>query len=267
MVYWGCGTRRNRLAWAWVLALGGAGVALFSMGAAKLDACKYISLVLGSEGSTCSFSPKSMMLAGAALIVAALPPLLFFSGCAAAPLGAVGARGTEQQQSDITVVRQGANGAALTYKYDAAGRLVSAPGRLAEEGAERAAAARRGACGLSASGVAVSASWGRASPKLCETYVPRVWDSSSCYVDASPRGAAPAKQAPPHPHPHPHPHRCSADDAGAQQHGGVVPVPPLYAAEGAGGLSPLHAGRRASLARAESELYSVPPPPPAGGSP
>jgi len=82
MVYWGCGTDRNRFAWLWVGLAGSTGAALFIMGAAKLDACHYLQSVL----QECSLPPKAMLIAGAALMVMALPPLLFFNGCASPPL-------------------------------------------------------------------------------------------------------------------------------------------------------------------------------------
>lgn len=81
MVYWGCGTCANRAAWAYVAAAASLGILIFSLGAAKLDACAHLRDFLPN----CSASPKQMLIAGAAFIVAALPPLLFFSGCAAPP--------------------------------------------------------------------------------------------------------------------------------------------------------------------------------------
>jgi hypothetical protein len=83
MVYWGCGTDRNRLAWAWVALAGSAGVSLFLMGAAKRNDCNHeIPYV-----PECVIAPNAMLIAGAALALLALPPLLFFSGCAPPPEG------------------------------------------------------------------------------------------------------------------------------------------------------------------------------------
>ena len=131
-MYWGCGTRRNRLAYLWIAASGTAGVALFIAGAARLDACRHLAAAAGAQASgaplppallpACGTPPRAMLLAGAALIFMALPPLLFFNGCAAPPPGA----GAEGGRSRITVVRQGRGGAELRYQYDGAGRLVAA---------------------------------------------------------------------------------------------------------------------------------------------
>jgi hypothetical protein len=123
-------------------------------------------------------------------------------------------------------VRQGHNGVALCYKYDGDGRLIVAPDRFSEESVDKAAALR-GSGG----------SWGRSSPKLSETYVPRQWDNSSCYVSAAPRGAA----------------RCAEQRVPAPAPGGSA----QRLSQPGGGLTPLHAGRQASLARAQSDLYSI----------
>jgi hypothetical protein len=80
-MYWGCATPRNRLAWLWIVLAASTGAALFVMGAAKLDACHYLQSVVPS----CTLPPKAMLIAGAVLIVMALPPLLFFNGCSAPP--------------------------------------------------------------------------------------------------------------------------------------------------------------------------------------
>ncbi|GBF91183.1 hypothetical protein Rsub_04852 [Raphidocelis subcapitata] len=132
MVYWGCSTARNRLAWAWVALAGSTGATLFVLGAARLDACNRAAASGGGggggSGSGCVAS-KAMLIAGSALMLLALPPILFFGGCAAPPSGDL-----EEGEcgAGVTVVRQGMNGAALHYKYDGAGRLVFAPDRYTE---------------------------------------------------------------------------------------------------------------------------------------
>jgi hypothetical protein len=89
MVYWGCGTERNRAAWAYVVTMAATGAALFILGAAKFDACRRLPPETTRPGD-CGAPPRAMLIAGAAMIVAALPPLLFFSGCAAPPAAADG---------------------------------------------------------------------------------------------------------------------------------------------------------------------------------
>lgn len=69
----------------WVALTSSTGAALFIMGAARLDACNKTQHLTALALAACANPAKAMLVAGAALMVIALPPLLFFNGCAAPP--------------------------------------------------------------------------------------------------------------------------------------------------------------------------------------
>uniref|UniRef100_A0A383VT93 Uncharacterized protein n=1 Tax=Tetradesmus obliquus TaxID=3088 RepID=A0A383VT93_TETOB len=124
MVYWGCGTTRNRCMWATFATSALLGSLLLIAGGAKLDICSKLPLKVHVAAGACSAGPVAMMVIGAFVLLGTIPSLLFFSGCAKGPLQTRYGEGV--QASGITVVRRTADGPQL-FHYDSHGRLIAAP--------------------------------------------------------------------------------------------------------------------------------------------
>eukprot|EP00878_Enallax_costatus_P047414 GHUV01058070.1.p1 GENE.GHUV01058070.1~~GHUV01058070.1.p1 ORF type:complete len:149 (-),score=15.06 GHUV01058070.1:18-464(-) len=84
MVYWGCGTPKNRCIWALFTLSAVAGSVLIIAGAARLDICSKLPVYVHISGA-CDAAPRAVTVIGVFVLLATIPCLLFFSGCARGP--------------------------------------------------------------------------------------------------------------------------------------------------------------------------------------
>jgi hypothetical protein len=93
MVYWGCGTARNRCAWVLCVGIAVAGTAVFCAGAGHMWVCNHqpgsSSSRFGGFGDapgSCKLQAGVMMAVGPLVVgLGVAPCLLFFASCMAVP--------------------------------------------------------------------------------------------------------------------------------------------------------------------------------------